>query len=323
MSDSTNVVLQRAYELIEADKLEQAQELLAPLLETDDENPSLWWVYSHALRDQSLGQLALDRVLELDPSYPGANELKSDVLDIQSSDPDFLQVDVDESVSAQDAMGGAIDDWDDIQPELEDAGESSGGRQGAVVLAIILFVVAAGIALVASGTIDISEILSGTLPTPVVEVIVVGPPTAATLESTAATTAEATAGAEVIPGPDDEAANPLSEFVGAVADSISDFDIDRGASAVRNTLLGRTIVIQVCAVPGREFNAKLNRVINAMVELADAFPEDTEAVAAGLLHCDNESASLRIIGVPVATVRQYLDEDIDGKEFQRAWQPLS
>lgn len=371
MSDSTNVVLQRAYELIEADKLEQAQELLAPLLETDDENPSLWWVYSHALRDQSIGQLALDRVLELDPSYPGANELKNDVLDIQSSDPDFLQVDVDESVSAQDAMSSAIDDWDDIQPELEDAGESSGGRQGAVVLAIILFIVAAGITLVASGTIDISEILSGILPTPEAEVIVVAAPTAgpatpesdtgqstpeftpeattlpteresaavtlestveattaqateaATLESTVATTAEATAGVEVSPGPDDEAANPLAEFVGAVADSISDFDIDRRASAVRNTLLGRTIVIQVCAVPGREFNAKLNRVINAMVELADAFPEDTEAVAAGLLHCDNESASLRIIGVPVATVRQYLDEDIDGKEFQRAWQPLS
>ena len=123
--------------------------------------------------------------------------------------------------------------------------------------------------------------------------------------------------------PDDEAANPLSEFVRAVADSISDFEIDRRASAVRNTLLGRTIVIQVCAVPGREFNARLNLVINAMVELADEVPEDTEAVAAGLLNCDDENASLRIIGVPVATIRQYLDEDIDGKEFQRAWQPLS
>ena len=143
MSDSTNAVLQRAYELIEDDELEQAQELLAPLLETEEDNPSLWWVYSHALRDQSIGQLALDRVLELDPSYPGANELKNDVLEIHSSDPEFLQVDVDESVSAQDAMGSAIDDWDDIQPELEDAGESSGGRLGAVVLAIILFVVAA------------------------------------------------------------------------------------------------------------------------------------------------------------------------------------
>ena len=184
MSDSTNTVLQRAYELIENDELEQAQELLAPLLETDDKNPSLWWVYSHALRDQSIGQLALDRVLELDPSYPGANELKEEVLEIQSRDQDFLQVDSADGVAAQEAVD-SIDDWDDLQPALEDADALPNGRVGAVALAVILFVVAAGIALVASGTIDISEILSDILPTPEAEVIVVAAPTAApaTLES--------------------------------------------------------------------------------------------------------------------------------------------
>lgn len=371
MSDSTNTVLQRAYELIENDELEQAQELLAPLLETDDKNPSLWWVYSHALRDQSIGQLALDRVLELDPSYPGANELKEDVLEVQSRDLDYLKPEAaGESVSAQEAVGGAIDDWDDVQLELEDSSESTDRRLGAVVLAVILFIVAAGITLVASGAIDLEEILSGILPTPEAAVIVVAAPTAepaatesdtsestpeispeptalpteqatavttlesnaearaaqataaATLESTAATIEEATADAEVSPAPD-EASNPLSAFVRAVADSISDFVIDRGASAVRNTLLGRTIVIQVCAVPGTEFNARLNQVINAMVDLVDAIPEGAEAVAAGLLNCDDEDATLRVIGVSVETIRQYLDEDIDAREFQRAIQPLS
>ena len=370
MSDSTNAVLQRAYELIEADQLEQAQELLAPLLETDDDNPALWWVYSHALRDQSIGQLALDRVLELDPSYPGANELKADVQEILSRDPDFLDIDGDEGIAAQEATSSAIDDWEDLRAELEDSGTSSGGRQGAVVLAIILFVVAAGIALVASDTLNISELLSGILPTPEAEVIVVSAPTAGpadsetdssestpevTLESTAlptdmatveathesradataiqetpavtlASTAEATeaatADAEVSPAPDD-ASNPLSAFIGAVADSISDFEIDRRSSAVENTLLGRTIVVQVCAVPGREFNARLNQVINTMVDLAEQIPDDTEAVAAGLLNCDDDSASLRIIGVSVDVVQQYLDEAIDAKELQRAWQPLS
>ena len=139
---------------------------------------------------------------------------------------------------------------------------------------------------------------------------------------TAAASESATADAEGSLTPD-QSANPLSAFVRAVADSISEFEIDRRASAVRNTLLGRTIVIQVCAVPGREFNARLNRVISAMVDLADQIPEDTEAVAAGLLNCDDENAGLRIIGVPDETVQQYLNEDIDAKEFQRAWQPLS
>jgi len=370
MSDSTNTILQRAYELIENDELEQAQELLAPLLETDDKNPSLWWVYSHALRDQSIGQLALDRVLELDPSYPGANELKDDVLEIQSRDPDFLPLHADESVSAQDATGSSIDDWDELQPTNVDSDESSSGRLGAVVLAIILFVVAAGIALVASGTVDISEILEAILPTPEAKVIVVSAPTAgpaateseleasatesdtdatalpagqatavATGEPTeAATPAQATEAAtpaatvaaaeeatvEVeVSGTPDQASNPLSAFVSAVADSISDFEIDRRASILRSTPLGRTIVIQVCAVPGIEFNARLSRVINAMVDLADAIPKETEAVAAGLLNCDDDNASLRIIGVSVETIQQYLEEDIDSKEFQRAWQPLS
>ncbi len=372
MSDANNAVLQRAYELIEADQLEQAQELLAPLLETDAKNPALWWVYSHALRDRSIGQLALDRVLELDPAYPGASELKDDVLEIQSRDPDFLAIDGLESISAQTAVDsqGAIDDWDDLQFESADDGGSSGGRQGAVILAVVLFIVAAGIALVASDTIDIAEILSGILPSPEAEIIVVSAPTAgpaasatgasestpeytaeatapptdlATVETTmesnaeaaadqetaaatqaptAASTDAATTAVELSPAPD-ETSTPLSEFVGAVADSISDFEVDRRASAVHSTELGDTIVIQICAVPGLEFNARLNQVINTMVDQADLIPEDTEAVAAGLLNCDDDSASLRIIGVSVDVVQQYLDEAIDAKEFQRAWQPLS
>lgn len=370
MSDSTNVVMQRAFELIENDELEQAQELLAPLLETDDENPSLWWVYSHSLRDQSLGQLALDRVLELDPSYPGANELKEDLLEFQSRDLDYLQPDAGDSVTAQEVVDHNIDDWDDVQLELEDSSESAGGRHGAVILAVILFIVAAGITLVASGTIDLEEVLSGILPTPEAEIVVVAAPTvwpataefdpdesatevtaeatvqltdeataittaelteaattaqdtlAVTPESTAAPTQMATASDGGSPIPD-EAGNPLSAFVRDVADSISDFEIDRRASAVHSTLLGRTIVIQVCAVPGTEFNTKLNLVINAMVVLVDTIPEDIDAVAAGLLNCDDEDATLRIIGVAVETIRQYLDEDIDAKAFQRAIQPLS
>ncbi len=391
MSDSTNTILQRAYELIENDELEQAQALLAPLLETDEENPSLWWVYSHALRDQSIGQLALDRVLELDPSYPGAKELKDDVLEIQARDADLIALDADESVSAQDAAGSAIDDWDDLQPSNLDSDKSSNGRLGAVLLAIILFVVAAGIALVAAGVVDISEILETILPTPEAEVVVVAAPTAgptalasdssestpeispeapslpsestpenspeapslpseeatevspaepteaataaqetevatqattAATAATAATTQETTVAAEVSPTLD-ESPNTMSAFVGAVADSISDFELDQSASAMRSTSLGQTIVIQVCAVPGIEFNARLSLVINAMVDLADMIPADTEAVAAGLLNCDDDSARLRIIGVSVEAIQQYLDEAIDSKEFQRAWQPLS
>ncbi len=348
MSDSINTVLQRAYEMIEIDELEQAQELLAPLLETDEKNPALWWVYSHALRDQAIGQLALDRVLELDPSYPGANELKEDVLEIQSRDADFLQVDADESASAQDVVD-VIDDWDDLQPELDDGSDDAGGRRGAVALALILFVAAAGIALVASESIDISEILSSSQPTPDAAVIVVvAPPAApdtlasepaesapeamaqatdmdavaATAELTQTAPAEATADGALSATPVEASALELA-FAGNVAERISDFEIDPLASSARETLLGRTIVIQVCAVAGSEFSTRLNRVIEVAVELADAIPIGAKAVAAGLLDCNDEGAAPRIIGVAVETIRQFLDEEIDAREFQRAMQPLS
>ena len=94
MSDSTNAVLQRAYELIEQDELEQAQAILTPLLETESDNASLWWVYTHSLRDRAIGLLALDRVLELDPSYPGASDLKADVDVIHERDEELAGLDV-------------------------------------------------------------------------------------------------------------------------------------------------------------------------------------------------------------------------------------
>ena len=364
MSDSTNAILQHAYELIENDDLEQAQTILTPLLETDDDNPALWWVYSHALRDRAIGQLALDRVLELDPSFPGAGELKADVLEVESRDPDLVELELHTSGGAQTASGIDIDDWEDLQPVLETESDSTGGRRGFVILAVILLIVVSSAALVISGTVDISELLSGILPSPEPAIIVVSAPTEAvaatevnavaiatqaepdaTQEPTSIPTAEdeveATAQATEVetkeaiaqPSPEatptteatpslDEPTNPLSAFVRDVADNISEFEISR-ASAVHNTLLGNTLVIQFCAVPGREFNARLNHVMNAMVGLVDGIPEDIEAVAAGLLNCDDEEASLRIIGVPVNVMQEYADEEIDAKDFQRAWQPLS
>ena len=60
-----------------------------------------------------------------------------------------------------------------------------------------------------------------------------------------------------------------------------------------------------------------------MVKLADDIPADADAVAAGLLNCDEDNANPRVIGVSVETIQQFLDEEINSKEFQRAWQPLS
>lgn len=384
MSDSTNVILQKAYELIENDELEQAQTILTPLLETDADNPTLWWVYAHALRDRAIGQLALDRVIALDSSYPGASDLKADVLQLQEQEDALLNLEGDTDGAALSAAEASVDDWEDLEPVGEADYGSSGGRRSFVLLVVILLIVATGAALIASGAVNLTDLLSGILPSPEPAVIVVSEPTdeaeaaevmleasvtsvagEATVESTAeietsptaevaaevtsaaetempmseatalaTTTAEAapssTVEAEASPATEaeasataDEPETPVEIFVRELAESISEFEIIRESSGIESTMLGDTLVLQICAIPGREFNERLNQVMNAAVEMIDAFPEEVEAVAAGLLNCPDPNASLRIIGVTVATLEDYAREDIDAKEFQRAWQPLS
>lgn len=387
MSDSTNAVLQRAYELIEQDELEQAQAILTPLLESDSDNPSLWWVYTHSHRDRAIGLLALDRVLELDPAYPGASDLKADVVEIQERDEEFAGLDVVTDGIAQVAETSGIDDWEDLQPVVETDTDSQGGRRGFVFLVVILLIIASGAALLASGAVDLSELLEGILSSPEPQIIVVSEPTdepeatetvaaasatesereatpvssetpasavvaestsqAATAEDLTQETAEpspkstadatlvqeaaeaspeasATAASSEEPSQaPDPTETPLEILIGDLGSTINEFEILQESSGTEDTPMGNTLVIQLCAIPGREFNERLNRVMNAVVEKAEEIPEDIEAVAAGLVNCDDPDANLRLIGVAVSVIMDFANEEIDAKDFQRAWQPLS
>ena len=56
------------------------------------------------------------------------------------------------------------------------------------------------------------------------------------------------------------------------------------------TRLGDTLVIFVCAIPGPEFNQRLNTVLTTVASLEADLPEEIEAVAAGLVNCDDAEA---------------------------------
>ena len=369
MSDSNQAILQRAFELIEREELDQAQDLLAPLLENDADNATLWWVYAHAVRDTAIGQAALERVLELDPAYPGARELKTDVLGLQPPENDFAALDVDEPHDTGSASNISIDDWENLQQVPPAEGEATRSRTGLVLLVLVLLIAGTGAALLLTDTIDISELLSRFLPTAEAEVIVVSAPTDAptpadiapeetqvatemvattettdegdagsvaiisTAEATAQATAEtgttdATPEATLAATVEDTSAAPgvsgsVMDFVESVATDISDFTVDPELSTTQSTGLGSTLVIQVCAIPGPEFNERLTSLMNAVVGLAEDIPAGIEAIAAGLLNCDDSNATLRVIGVTVAVINEFAEEEISQREFQRAWQPLS
>jgi hypothetical protein len=72
----TAAILNEAYGLIEQGELSRARTMLQPLLESDSQNPDVWWLYTHAAADENEGRRALDRVQALDPNYPGASELR-------------------------------------------------------------------------------------------------------------------------------------------------------------------------------------------------------------------------------------------------------
>ncbi|MCY3781712.1 MAG: hypothetical protein OXG78_15465 [Chloroflexi bacterium] len=324
--------------------------------------------------------MALDRVISLDPSFPGVAELKADILELEKQDDDLMGIEATGDGRALSASEITVDDWEDLEPVVETEGESSGSRWGFILLVVILLIVATGAALVASGTVNLTELLSGFLPTTEPVVIVVSEPTegsalaeveleasvtaveeeatlagtamstdeadaeptaeatalaaaeaetdeptpAATYEDASVATVAATETVAADPSPTADEPDPLlAAFVRDVAESISAFEIIQQSSGIENTALGDTLVLQLCAVPGREFNERLNGVMNAVVELAADIPEGIDAVAAGLLNCPDPNSSLRVIGVAVAAIQNYASEEINTKDFQRAWQPLS
>lgn len=368
MSDTTNALLQQAYTLIEKDEREKAQEVLASLLEEDADNAHLWWVYTHAAPDAAVGLAALERVLELDPQYPGARELKADALEAQASDPDLIAFEAIESGARDAETPLDIDDWEDLQPVAGADAEPSSVR-GRVLLLVALLIVIAGGALAISGAVDLNALLSEILTPAQPQVIVVSEATTAptvlaieaeagaALETGAEATAPIIAVATQEAGEDEQlataaatATKPMATetpaatatasntpeptptihtdsirmhgFISMVGQAIEDFVVDRSQSGTLPTELGQTLVIHACAIPGPELQERLRIVLTAIASLAEELPDDIEAAAGGLINCDDPEASLRIIGVARGVIEAFASEEIDGKDFQRAWQPL-
>jgi hypothetical protein len=73
MSDANQ--LQKAYELIEVDKLDEARAILEPIVAAANNNADAWWLYAHSVYDPEVARGALQNVLRIDPDYPEASSL--------------------------------------------------------------------------------------------------------------------------------------------------------------------------------------------------------------------------------------------------------
>ena len=213
MSDTSTALLQKAYSHIENDEREKAQEILAPLLEDHANNAHLWWVYTHAAQDASIGQAALERVLEIDPQYPGARELKADVLEAQSKDPDLIALGAVDLGAEAEASPLEVDDWEDLQPAIESTASGSSTRVRSILMAIALVVIAGG-AIVLSGAVDLNELFAGARPSsPAPQVIIVVEPTSEppTADDARAATVAPVAATEILTPLEDEASTEAGD----------------------------------------------------------------------------------------------------------------
>ena len=336
MSDSTDAILQAAFDLIEKGELEQAQIALAPLLETENDNPDLWWIYAHAAADSQSGLQALDRVLQLDPDYPGARELREQADLAQSGSAAATA-----SAQVDDDASGDIDDWEDLQPAVEQTAQSRKiGRTLTLAVAAVLVIIV-GLLLVLSDEVDIAFLTALIAPSPPPQITVVSVST----ETADSPTAAPTEDAAITPTEIDESPTPAPTetesptaapteteiptvapetvaFITLVADAMANVEIDETDSGFRITELGNTLVFHVCAVPGPQFQTRLGSVMNAVASLDASIPEDAEAIAVSLVNCADEDAVPRAVGVERDMIQSYANEEIDARDFQRSWQAL-
>jgi len=345
MSNSTNEILQSAFDLIENNELEHARNIIEPLLETETNNPAVWWVYAHSLEDPEDGLKAIDKVVQLDPTYPGVNDLKTQLSTSQTTQEDK----------------STIDDWDDlgvISPDdLETPDSLTGGRSivRSLLIAVVVIILVVGILAVLSGafsnntTQSPTEVADQSTIIPTVNIQIVTNVSATEMSTEVETESPTEEPTEVLStdeptliipteveteSPTEEPTEVLSTdeptlepnetqpYFTALIENLSAYEVSESEIKTRETVLGTTLDVTICAAAGPESSSALNDVMGVFVGLNSDTPEDIVAFAVTLLDCNNAQPISRTIGVERIFVQSFSDDEIVLKDFQREWKPL-
>ncbi len=320
MSDVTEQALMREYELIEEEKLTEAEVLLKPILDQEPDNADAWWLYAHAVSDPETARLALNQVLKLDGSYEGAQELlvqlddnyAGPTLETQRTtavppttlpslpddddvdSPDFL-ADMEE---AKEAVARFDDDFslDDIEEGGPDATPAKRGFPLVPVVIALILIVLVVILLLANpfGTPSSSPTQQVGVASETAALAVTPTPVAATDISTA------------------EVSNS------AVAQALSAFELVEGTVTTVDTSLGRTQIAGICTSTSN-MRESLGSAMASLATISETVDADVEAIGVTLVDCENGNSILRVIAVPVADALAYSAGDLAEADFQARW----
>lgn len=153
MTQSLDTTLTRAYELIEANRIDDARQLLEPLLAEYPEDADLWWVYAHAVEDPTEARRALDRVKQIDPEYPEVDQLLQEVepvtetstKDIKRIRPLAPPMPEDASAASPTGYSDEFDDFFEDDLATEEAPSSSGRSWLVWVLSAVVVIALIGL----------------------------------------------------------------------------------------------------------------------------------------------------------------------------------
>lgn len=330
MSEATSPVLQRAYELIESGRLPEARELLDDYLLDNPNDTDAWWLYVHAVDDESQGREALERLTALDPEYPGLADMQRDVsdaeagIDISGRTPDFVAA-LDETPST--ASSDAFDDEFDFESDGPEPAASGRRRLllGLVALLVVALAIVAVIALTqpGGGTPQATQVAADqATATPQAAA-----PTATTDTSAAVPTATTLLPTEVPPTATSGRVIPglSAEQVQAVTAVMADLPVVENSSSVMMSSAGETLVVSVCSGgDNRSLRETLPSALGALSGAGDALSGAVEALGIRLEDCAQGNVLLRYVVVDIASASEYAAGNLDDTAFAARWeaQPL-
>lgn len=324
MTDQLQGTLASAYELIEADQLDEARSLLKPILADNPDNADAWWLYAHAVDDPEAARAALNNVLRLDREYPGAAALMDTLEQAYPtgapapaaeplSEPDLFALDSSDSLDLADELEedelfpDTEPDFDGVTGDTAPVQTESSTRRRTnwplILLLLLLIVVVIVLLLLSRGGGD----GSGQQPalTPTIEA-------AASTEDAQGQLAPTI---EIVISDEAAAAAALVESALTNAAALP------SSARVESTTLGQTMLVSVCTTAGDEMRASLGASMTDLSTVADQMGTVADSIGVRLINCETEQ-TLRVIGAPADAAIQYAGGALDRANYEASWRAL-
>jgi hypothetical protein len=343
MSDAAQT-FSEAYDLIEQGNLSAARQLLDNVRAENENNPDFWWVYAHAVEDAQAGRDALQRVQQLQPDYPGINNLMQQA-GISTSRPTVQTLRPPQSLPDLPKTQGFDDEFSDMDEDfvLDEPAQNNMGRN-------MLLAAAAVAVLLILGALLIPSLLGGdevsSTATPIAQPVT----TLGTLEiidttedaTEAVETDEATpteeeveptdeptaTEAEIEPTSEDEPTEDVTEATedivsddafAELAARLADYEVPVDGIEVGETLLGNTFLVTTCSPPGPVATQSILSIADTLK--TETLADDIEAVGFRIANCADDTA-VRIIGVSRSDFDAFAAGSITAQQLQGLLRPI-